>query len=62
MTSFSLCCDCCMQLRRSVVVWQFQSNVSNVPAGVFKGDLVVSMRPYSPDDALKVRALPCCSN
>ena len=51
-----------VRLRCTVDMCQFQSNVSNVPAGVFKGDLVVSMRPYTPDDALKVRALLCCSS
>jgi len=51
---------CPRQIEQQKNVPMFQSNVSNVPAGVFKGDLVVSMRPYTPDDALKTAEITSC--
>ena len=42
---------CCMRLK---ALWvQYRSNIPNVAAGVFQGELVVSMRPYNPEDAVK---------
>jgi len=35
----------------------FRSEIPNVPAGVFHGDMVVSMRPYKPEDAEKAAAI-----
>jgi len=45
------------QVEEKKNVPMFRTNLPNVAAGVFQGDLVVSMRPYKPEDAEKVAAI-----
>lgn len=48
---------CPRQIEENKNVPMFRTNVRNVPFGAFGGDLVVSMRPYRPDQVERVSAL-----
>jgi uncharacterized protein YcsI (UPF0317 family) len=41
-------------MERDTVVPMYRTNINCVPAGRFKGEMVVSMRPFTPADAIRV--------
>jgi uncharacterized protein YcsI (UPF0317 family) len=41
-------------MERDTVVPMYRTNIDCVPAGRFKGEMVVSMRPFTPADAIRV--------
>ena len=48
------------QITEQKNVPMFRSNIKNVRGGRFEGDLVVSMRPYAPQDAERAAAVTSC--